>query len=107
MYNPYTHLTQQFVGLAEAIDSGTIPVVKDARLPAPEPPPQLRFPDGELQEVVARLHAEFPSVAGKSLVLVSPSGGILPIRAWPMEHYRTLCESLLERRPCRCRHRLE
>jgi ADP-heptose:LPS heptosyltransferase len=95
MYNPYTHLTQQFVGLAEAIDSGTIPVVKDARLPAPQPPPPLRFPDGELEEVVARLHVEFPAVAGKSLVLVSPSGGILPIRAWPMEHYRTLCESLL------------
>jgi lipopolysaccharide heptosyltransferase II len=96
MYNPYIHLTQQFVGLAEAIDSRTIPVVKDASLPEPEQPPQLRFPDSELQDVFARLHADFPGVKGKSLVLVSPGGGILPIRAWPVEHYRALCAALLD-----------
>ena len=49
----------------------------------------------------------FPAITGKSLVLVSPSGGILPIRAWPIEHYRTLCDESPQRRPCRCRHRLE
>lgn len=95
MYNPYIHLSQQFVGLADAIDSHTIPVAKDARLPALEQPPLLPFPDPELQDVVARLHTDFPGVKGKSLVLVSPSGGILPIRAWPVEHYRTLCTNLL------------
>jgi len=34
-----------------------------------------------------RLHADFPAIRGKKLVLVYPSGGILPIRAWPLEHY--------------------
>jgi len=95
MYNPYTHLTQQFVGLAEAIDSRTIPVAKDAVLPALEQPRQLQFPAAELEEVSSRLDADFPGVKGKSLVLVSPSGGILPIRAWPIQHYRALCRSLL------------
>jgi lipopolysaccharide heptosyltransferase II len=95
MYNPYSHLTQQFVGLAEAIDSRTIPVAKDVALPPLEPPPLLQFPAGELQEVFSRLDTDFPGVKGKSLVLVSPSGGILPIRAWPIEHYRELCTSLL------------
>lgn len=95
MYNPYTHLTQQFVGLVDAIDSRTIPAAKDALLPALEPPPQLQFPASELEEVFSRLEADFPGVKGKSLVLVSPSGGILPIRAWPIEHYRTLCTNLL------------
>jgi len=95
MYNPYTHLTQQFIALAEAIESRTTPVVKDAILPPPEQPPLLPFADSELQEVVGRLHADFPAIAGKSLVLVSPSGGILPIRAWPIEHFRSLCESLV------------
>ena len=95
MYNPYTHLTQQFVGLAEAIDSRTIPVAKDALLPALDQPPQLQFAPAELEEVSSRLDADFPGVKGKSLVLVSPSGGILPIRAWPIEHYRALCTSLL------------
>ena len=96
MYNPYMHLTQQFVGLAEAIESRTTPVVKDATLPPPEQPPHLRFPESELQDVFARLHADFPAVKGRSLVLVSPSGGILPIRAWPIEHYRALCTRLLD-----------
>src|SRR5262245_13948972 len=39
-YNPYYHLTQQFVGLAEAIESQTTPVIKNAMLPAPAQPPQ-------------------------------------------------------------------
>lgn len=95
MYNPYTHLTQQFIGLVDAIDSRTIPVAKDAILPALDPPPQLQFPAAELADVSSRLDADFPGVKGKSLVLVSPSGGILPIRAWPIEHYRALCTTLL------------
>jgi lipopolysaccharide heptosyltransferase II len=95
MYNPYTHLTQQFVALADAADSRTIPAAKDAKLPALEAPPALRFPDAELQEVTARLHADFPAVKDRSLVLVSPSGGLLPIRAWPIERYRQLCTDLL------------
>jgi lipopolysaccharide heptosyltransferase II len=96
MYNPYKHLTQQLVALAEAVESRTVPVVKDAALPPPEQPPQLPFPDGELREVFARLHNDFPAITDKSLVLVSPSGGILPIRAWPIEHYRALCTRLLD-----------
>jgi ADP-heptose:LPS heptosyltransferase len=64
-------------------------------LPALEAPPTLRFSDSELHEVVARLHADFPAIKDKSLVLVSPSGGVLPIRAWPIEHYRQLCADLL------------
>jgi len=95
LYNPYLHLTRQFVGLAEAIESQTMPVIKNAMLPPPAQPPQVQFPDAELQEITARLHADFPAIRGKSLVLVSPSGGILPLRAWPIEHYRTLCASLL------------
>jgi len=96
MYNPYIHLTQQFVGLAESVASHTIPVAKTARLPALEPPPPVQFQDSELHFVIERLHADFPAIKGKSLVLVSPSGGILPIRAWPIEHYRALCTNLLD-----------
>jgi ADP-heptose:LPS heptosyltransferase len=96
LYNPYLHLAQQFLGLAEAIESRTTPVIKDAILGSSAAPPQLHFPDIELQDVFARLHADFPGLEGKSLVLVSPSGGILPIRAWPVEHYRQLCATLLD-----------
>jgi ADP-heptose:LPS heptosyltransferase len=95
LYNPYTHLTQQLLALAESIESRSTPVLKELRLAPADPPPQLHFASTELGDVVARLHADFPSIAGKSLVLVSPSGGILPIRAWPMAHYRELCAELL------------
>ena len=98
MYNPYTHLTQQFVGLAEAIDSAHDPG-RQGCAPAAHRNSRrsCRFPDGELRGG-RRAAARRVSLAieGKSLVLVSPSGGILPIRAWPMEHYRTLCASLLD-----------
>ena len=61
----------------------------------PVGPPHLVFADGELAEVAERLHADFPAIVGRRLVLVYPSGGILPIRAWPFDSYATLCTRLL------------
>jgi ADP-heptose:LPS heptosyltransferase len=43
-----------------------------------------------------RLDADFRALSGKTLVLMHPSGGILPIRAWPIEHYSRLAAGLLE-----------
>ncbi len=96
LYNPYQHLSLQFLTLAAAIDSHTLPVGKDAAAAACEPPPLLAFPKEELQQVAAKLHADFPAIKDKRLVLVYPSGGLLPIRAWPLEHYFQLCASLLQ-----------
>ena len=95
LYNPYKHIAQQFLALVEAIESGTVPVGKESVTTRPGPPPMLQFPETELQQVAAQLHADFPAIKDKSLVLVHPSGGILPIRAWPLEHYRRLCAELL------------
>jgi ADP-heptose:LPS heptosyltransferase len=95
LYNPYRHLAQQFLTLVAAIESETAPVGKDAPTLTVEPPPMLAFPEEELRQVTARLHADFPSIKEKRLVLVYPSGGLLPIRAWPLDHYFTLCDSLL------------
>jgi lipopolysaccharide heptosyltransferase II len=95
LYNPYKHIAQQFLALVEAIESGTVPVGKESVIPRPGPPPMLSFPETELQQVAAQLHADFPAIKDKSLVLVYPSGGILPIRAWPLENYRRLCAELL------------
>jgi ADP-heptose:LPS heptosyltransferase len=95
LYNPYKHIAQQFLGLVEAIESRTSPVGKESVIPRPGPPPMLPFPETELQQITARLHADFPGIKDKSLVLVYPSGGVLPIRAWPLENYRRLCAELL------------
>jgi ADP-heptose:LPS heptosyltransferase len=95
LYNPYKHITQQFLALVEAIESGTVPVGKESVIPRPGPPPMLPFPETELQQVAAQLYTDFPGIQDKCLVLVYPSGGVLPIRAWPLEHYRRLCAELL------------
>jgi ADP-heptose:LPS heptosyltransferase len=95
LYNPYRHLSQQFLTLVEAIESETVPRSKHGTSAELGPPPALAFPEGELRAAAAQLHADFPAIAGKRLVLVNPGGGILAIRAWPLEHYCRLCAELL------------
>ncbi|TXT26335.1 MAG: glycosyl transferase family protein [Gallionellaceae bacterium] len=95
LYNPYRHLSQQFLAMVAAIESAAEPKAKEAIVAEPVTPPALNFADGELQQIFAQLHDDFPAIKEKKLVLVYPSGGILPIRAWPMENYRQLCASLL------------
>lgn len=96
LYNPYRHLSHQFLTMVAALESTTVPVAK--QLPAPDPciPPLLGFVEQELELVAAQLHEDFPAIRDKPLVLVYPSGGILPIRAWPIENYNLLCKRLLE-----------
>lgn len=95
MYNPYRHLSQQFLSMVAAIASSTVPTTKYAAAAEVIDPPALAFAPNELQAVAAQLHADFPAIAEKKLVLVYPSGGILPIRAWPLHSYLQLCASLL------------
>jgi len=95
LYNPYRHISQQFLTLAFALESDTHPVAKDAPAADSPEPPLFEFRQGERKAMAARLHADFPAIRGKTLVLVYPSGGILPIRAWPLEQYRRLCAALL------------
>ena len=95
LYNPYRHLSQQFVTLVEALESDTMPLAKHVIPAELGPPPMAALAKEELDQAAARLHADFPALAGRSLVLVNPGGGILPIRAWPLEHYFRLCAELL------------
>jgi ADP-heptose:LPS heptosyltransferase len=94
LYNPYRHLSQQFLTMVAAIESSGTPLAKDVAAEL-APPPHLAFADGELERVGAQLLADFPSLANRKLVLVYPGGGILPIRAWPSENYKQLCVELL------------
>lgn len=95
LYNPYRHLTQQFLTMVAALESRTVPVAK--LLPAPDPcqPPVLIFEPQELERIAAQLHGDFPAIKDKKLVLIYPSGGILPIRAWPLENYCRLSGAFL------------
>lgn len=96
LYNPYRHLTQQFLTLASALESTTDPVAKLLPPPYTGSTPVLVFPREELEQVQRELHASFPTISDKKLVLIYPSGGILPIRAWPLQNYLALSRTLLD-----------
>jgi ADP-heptose:LPS heptosyltransferase len=99
-YNPYQHIGAQFLTLARAIDSDTVPKSKlpsnvSVMLPT-RAPPQVQLQPELLASVKQRLAHDFPAIAGKPLVLVYPGGGILPIRAWPLESYTAMCNGLVK-----------
>lgn len=96
LYNPYRHLTQQFLTLAAALESTTEPVAKLLPAPYTGNTPVLEFPREELERVHRELHQAFPAIVDKKLVLIYPSGGILPIRAWPLQNYFELSRTLLD-----------
>ena len=95
LYNPYRHLSQQFLTMVDAIESDGRPLAK-AMAHAVSAPPPLQFAEGEVTREVAQLEQDFPALCAKKLVLVYPDGGILPIRAWPPESYEQLCDALLQ-----------
>ena len=94
-YNPYHHISAQFLTLARAIDSTAMPTSKLPVLGTPKPPPHVQLDAALITGIKRRLAQDFPALAGKPLVLVYPGGGILPIRAWPLTAYTTLCEGLV------------
>ena len=94
-YNPYRHLSHQLVALVDSVDSEDGPVSKGSQPPGSFDPPEFVAEPGEIEREVAALERDHPAVAGRRLVLVYPSGGLLPIRAWPEEHYAALARGLL------------
>ncbi len=94
-YNPYHHISAQFLALARSIDSTAHPVSKLPVTTLTQAPPQVALAPGLVPGIAQRLAADFPALAGKPLVLVYPGGGILPIRAWPLESYTALCAGLV------------
>jgi ADP-heptose:LPS heptosyltransferase len=95
-YNPYQHISAQFLTLARAIDSTAVPKSKLQVMLPTQAPPHVRLEDAQVFEIKTRLANDHPTIAGKPLVLVYPGGGILPIRAWPLESYTALCNGLLQ-----------
>ncbi len=96
-YNPYQHISKQFLSLVDALDStGSTPRNKAApiRCLPTETELSVAFADGELAAYHAKLLADHPAVASRGLVLVYAGGGILPERAWPADHYARVAQGL-------------
>ena len=96
MYNPYRHLSYQLLTMVDAIEATSYPAGKTVPTDEAITPPTLTFNDGEVAAEASKLEADFPNIAGKPLVLIYPSGGILPIRAWPLESYYRVADHFLQ-----------
>jgi len=97
LYNPYRHMSQQFLTLAAAIESDTTPRAKTAPASDDLKAPVIEFEAEEIQHMHDRLSHEFEGIRDKKLVLVYPGGGLLPIRAWPSEYYGEMTQQLLQK----------
>jgi ADP-heptose:LPS heptosyltransferase len=98
LYNPYLHISKQFINLMEAIDSDQLPKVKRPVGDTDFQVPQIVVSDSEKKAFMRRFQHDFPQVSGKKLVLLYPSGGLLRIRAWPIENFRLVARELLRKR---------
>ena len=95
MYNPYNHISEQFLTMVKALDSNTVPTAKRFVSSRLREAPSISFQETEIHGMTNRLHRDFPVLKDKELILLYPSGGILPIRAWPLDYYCRLSKRFL------------
>ena len=98
LYNPYRHMSHQFLTLAAAIDSDSIPKAKLSENDSYRKAPLIHFESDEIQRMQQKLYERFDGIQDKKLVLIYPGGGILPIRAWPWEYYAEIASQLLQKK---------
>jgi ADP-heptose:LPS heptosyltransferase len=95
LYNPYYHISRQFLTLVEAIESDTQPKAKGRILNETLTIPTIDVGQQEIEKAKKRLYDSAGGIEGKKIVLIYPGGGLLPIRAWPLEYYCRLTAELL------------
>ena len=97
-YNPYQHISKQFLSLVDALDDASFPrnkaaMVRDVPL---RPELEVTFTGAELQRYRDKLTAEHASMAHRKLTLLYAGGGLLPERAWPVEYYARVARGLCD-----------
>ena len=97
-YNPYQHISKQFLSLVDALEGDGMPRHKAAPirgLPA-ETGLSVPFTPEELRAYREQVLRDHPVLAGRRIVLMYPGGGILPERAWPAAHYARVARGLCD-----------
>ena len=97
-YNPYQHITQQFLSLVDALEDTSVPRNKAAAI-RPQPTRtelNVDFTAAELATYQYKLLADHPNLTDRKIVLLYAGGGLLPERAWPMEHYARVARGLCD-----------
>lgn len=97
-YNPYYHMSQNFLALVEALDEppDSIPLIKRA-LPVPPMTCRVHARRAEFEYVRTELGKLTDLSRNPRLVLVNHDAGkLLPIRTWPVERFAQLTRKLIE-----------
>ncbi len=97
LFNPYHHISRQFLNLVAAIDSISTPTVKRSLGYSNLKPPAINFTPAEIEVMQSKIENDFKTIAGKKLILIYPGGGILPIRAWPRNYYSQVAGELIKK----------
>jgi len=97
-YNPYQHISKQFLSLVDALEASCMPRNKAA--PIRELPKDtgltVPFEATELQAYRSKMLADHPILQGRKVVLMYAGGGLLPERAWPAAHYAQVARGLCQ-----------
>lgn len=96
LYNPYIHISKQFINLVMALDSECVPNVKKAVNHDVLQLPDQKFTRQEIDRFLIRYRSDFPFAENKEMVLIYPGGGLLPVRAWPEKYYCDVVKDLIE-----------
>lgn len=96
-YNPYQHISLQFLALVDALSANTVPRHKAAgvRVLPTETGLAVPFEPAELLQYQEQLTHDQPVFLAKKRVLIYAGGGLLPERAWPAAHYAELARGLV------------
>ena len=97
LYNPYHHISEQFINLVDAVNSNAIPTPKRPVVSGKFRAPYAHFTQEEIGRMKRRLRDDFPEIRNRELVLIYAGGGALPIRAWPLPYFCQLASELLRR----------
>ena len=95
-YNPYQHISKQFLSLVDALQGDSMPRNKAANirdLPA-HTHMSVDFSADELLAYRQKMLADHPTLLGRKVVLLYAGGGLLPERAWPPAHYARVAQGL-------------
>lgn len=97
-YNPYQHISKQFLSLVDALDADSMPRNKAAPIRALPSDTQLAVPfeSAELQAYRRQMLLDHPTLADRKVVLMYAGGGLLPERAWPAAHYAQVARGLCQ-----------
>ncbi len=97
-YNPYQHISKQFLCLVDALESKTMPHNKAA--PLRELPRDtglaVPFEAAQLHAYREKMVADHPPLGRRKIVLMYAGGGLLPERAWPAAHYARVAHGLCQ-----------